>query len=257
MNKIYDIFIPSYDRPQTIKNTTLKLLTKHKIPNNIITIFVETESMKKEYNKILNNDYHIIVTNTKGIGEKRNFLELYGFQKSQCLGTNLQVLNIDDDIKEVIDYDKPADNLDIIIQIGFSFCRNGGYNLWGVSPFHNKFFLQKKITNTNKYIAGAFFGMIFDITKEMVFVDIDHGEDLQRSMECYLRDGGVVRLNEIALITDYFPNSGITAYCGGKEKRKIQMETNCKYLAQRYGDMCRLVENKWGFTVRLNSFFSL
>lgn len=254
---MYDIFIPSYDRIETLKNTTLKLLTKHNIPKNIITIFVETEFMKEEYNKVLNDDYHIIITNTKGIMEKRNFLELYGYEKALKLNTPLQVLHIDDDIQEIMDYDKIAENLNNIINIGFSECRRNGYNFFGISPFSNSFFLQKKITYTNKYIAGGFYGEIFDLKNEMIMVDVNHGEDLQRSMEAFLRDGGVVRLNEIAPITKYFPNSGITAFCGGKEKRKIEMKKNCLYLAARYGDMCKLVKNKWGFNLRLNSFFSI
>ena len=43
------IYIPSYDRIDTLMNTTLKLLTKHNIDKAMITIFVETEEMKKEY----------------------------------------------------------------------------------------------------------------------------------------------------------------------------------------------------------------
>lgn len=251
----YFVFIPSYDRLETLKNTTLALLNKHNIPNNIITVFVESEEMKAEYEKELNKDIILVVTNTKGIMEKRNYLEYYGYELHRQLKKPINILHIDDDIESIIDYDKPIENLDFTVKLGFAESIRTKFHFWGVSPFHNKFFLQKKITHSNKYIAGAFYGEVIDGTKEPVIVDIDHGEDLQRSMEAFLRDGGVVRLNDIALKTAYFPNSGITKYCGGVEKRKEEMIKNCLYLANRYGDMCRYKVNKWGATVRLNSFF--
>ena len=249
------IYIPSYDRIDTLMNTTLKLLNRHNIDKCMITVFVETEEMKKEYNEKLNYQYHIIVTGTKGIMEKRNFLEIYSYEMSKNLNQTINVLYIDDDIEDIYDYDQPTTNLKSIIDIGFRECRNSEHLFWGVSSFHNPFFLSKKITHTNKYVCGAFFGQVINPGKECILVDVDHGEDLQRSMEAFLRDGGIVRLNWVALKTEYFPDSGITKYCGGKEARKKEMEINCKYLADRYGDMCRLFENKWGYTIRLNSHY--
>ena len=249
------IYIPSYDRIDTLMNTTLKLLTKHNIDKAMITIFVETEEMMKEYNTKLNFQYMIVVTNTKGIMEKRNFLEIYAYEASVFLNNSLNVLFIDDDIQEIYDLEKPVDNLKSIIDIGFREARNTGYNVWGVSSFHNPFYMSKDISHSNKYICGAFFGQVIDTKNECILCDIDHGEDIQRSLEAFIRDDGIIRLNWIGLKTDYFPDSGITKYCGGVEARKKEMINNCQYLAARYGSMCSYKENKWGATIRFNPYY--
>jgi len=118
MNLRTHIYIPSYNRIDTLMNTTLKLLDKHKIDKCMITIFVETEDMKKEYNEKLKYQYHIIVTGTKGIMEKRNYLEVYSYEMSKSLNQTINVLYIDDDIEDIYDYDKPTENLKSISDIG-------------------------------------------------------------------------------------------------------------------------------------------
>ena len=90
----YKICIPSYKRPQIIKDRTLKLLERLGIPNEGIDIIVETEPMAQDYNEILDNKYNIIVSNTNGIKDKRNFVRTYYQNK-----TSLEYLIcIDDDI---------------------------------------------------------------------------------------------------------------------------------------------------------------
>jgi len=251
----YVVFIPSYDRLQTVQETTLKLLDKHKIPKNLITFFLETEKMTEEYKQALGEEYNYITTFTKGICEKRNYLEYYAHDLQKKLNKSINVIHIDDDIEDIVDYNRSIRNLTHLIQVGFDSCYKSGCHFFGISPFHNKFFLKRKITTSLKYVCGAFYGEVIDGTREPVIVDVDHGEDLQRSMEAFIRDDGIVRINHIALHTAYFPNSGITAYCGGREERKKEMITNCTYLADRYSDMCKYVVNKWGATVRLNHHY--
>ena len=70
----YQIAIPSYKRPETIKVKTLDLLQKHNIDKNKITIFVADDEELQIYNKSLNNQYKI-VKGVPTIGKQRNLIE--------------------------------------------------------------------------------------------------------------------------------------------------------------------------------------
>ena len=48
---MYNIFIPSFNRPKKLQNTTLKLLKKYMIPNYRIIIFLENDEQYEEYIK--------------------------------------------------------------------------------------------------------------------------------------------------------------------------------------------------------------
>ena len=50
----YKIAIPSYKRPEVIKQKTLRVLNEYKIPKERITIFVADEEENQVYKKSLN-----------------------------------------------------------------------------------------------------------------------------------------------------------------------------------------------------------
>ena len=129
--------------------------------------------------------------------------------------------------------------------------------LWGVSAYHNTFFMKKDISSNLKYISGCFNGLIIDRTKHDILMDTDHIEDFQRTMEYFIRDKGVVRNNGVCVITKYFANGGINESYGGLENRKKDMKVASHYVKERYGDMCRVIEKAYGFDIRLNSRFKI
>tara|TARA_R110002033_G_scaffold89110_4_gene139227 strand:- start:3360 stop:4127 length:768 start_codon:yes stop_codon:yes gene_type:complete len=250
-NTEYIIAIPSYKRPSIILKT-LNLLKKHNIPNDRIIIFLKNQTEVNSYKDVILN-YKIIMTEAEGIMETRNYLQCYFYYQTDVKN----VLFIDDDMNEIMDYDKPIEDLDSFIKYAFKETEELNLNLWGVSPFHNTFFLKKKISTNLKYICGAFFGQIFDREKDLILSDIDHGEDFQFSIEMFNRDGGVVRFNWVALVTKYFGDGGINESLGGLDNRKIQMEQNCKWLAYQYPSACRLIEKKYGYDIRLKHGYKI
>ena len=190
-----------------------------------------------------------------GIKEKRNYVRNY-YQ----LETNvITLLCIDDDMIDIMDYDTPlnGEGFREIVNMGFAECLKANCYLWGVSPFHNTFFLQKKVSTNLKYICGAFFGLIINRELPPLQTSIDHGEDFEFTCEHFIRDNAVVRLNWIALKTKYFnPKGGITEWYGGKDGRKVAQEKNCKWLQEKYGSkMVRLIVKKYGYDVRLNGYY--
>ena len=158
-----------------------------------------------------------------------------------------------------MDYDIPltGERFVEIVNLGFDECVKVGAYMWGVSPFNNKFFLQKKVSTNLKYICGAFVGLIINRDLPPLQTSIDHAEDFEFSCEHFVRDNAVVRLNWIALVTKYLnPNGGITEWYGGKEGRREAQEKNSKWLQEKYGSkMVRLIVKKWGYDVRLNGYY--
>lgn len=251
----YQIAIPSYKRPNLLKNKTLELLKKNEIEKDQILIFVETESMKKLYISSGIIGYNFVVTNTSGICEKRNFLEIYYRDDTDFDG----FVSIDDDIDEVFELSEdgkkvnPIKNLKEFLDMAFKKTDKAGFSLFGISALHNPFFMKHEISTNLKYICGALNGRIIRRDRHQILVDTDHGEDFQFTMEYYLRDKGVVRFNHLGLKTKYFEEKGgICESMGGLNLRKVNMEENCKYLGWRYDTMCRVIEKKYGYDLRLN-----
>jgi len=251
----YRICIPTYKRPNILIDKTLKLLEHHKIQPKNIDILIADPEEGKQYKLVLPKKYHkcIIYHYQKGIGPVRNFIQ--GYYKYE---TKVKYLvSIDDDIDKILDWDKPIDNLDKFIKDMFKKTEKEKLCLWGVSAYHNTFFMKQDISTNLKYICGAFNGTIIDRNKHDIYVDTDHIEDFQFSMEYFLRDGGVLRNNGIAIVTKYFGEGGINASYGGLDNRKKDMQVACLYMKERYCDMCRVIEKAYGFDIRMNSRFKI
>ena len=249
----YRIVIPSYQRPQILKEKTLALLHNHQIPIDKVDVLLGTKEEGIEYRKVLGNGFakNFIYHGQKGIGAVRNWIKWYYKYE-----TNVKyVVYVDDDIDSILDWQKPIENLESFIEDIFFETETRKLNLWGVSAYHNPFFMKKDITTNLKYICGAFCGEIIDRDKHDIYVDTDHIEDFQFTMEYFLRDGGVVRNNGVCIKTKYFAEGGICASYGGLENRKKDMKVAVLYMKERYGDMCRVIEKTYGYDLRLNGKF--
>ena len=195
----YTICIPTYNRPSIIINKTLKLLRNYNIPNERIIIFVKDQEQLNLYRDIVCN-YNLVLTGASGIMETRNFLQ--NFITNETSYEN--VLFMDDDLDSLYNMKTPLEDLNEFIINAFDTTKKLGLNVFGVSPFHNHFYMKESVSITLKYICGAFFGQIFDRNKDMILSDIGHGEDFQFTIQAFIRDGGVARFNYVAIKTKYF-----------------------------------------------------
>jgi len=259
----YEIAIPSFNRPKLIKQKTLKLLDRLGISNNSIKIFLGSVEQKKLYEQELGNSYVIIVTNTVGIMEKRNFLETY--YREQTVFD--RVLYCDDDLEDILILNKKnpkvcdsidQQRFDSYISEIFDFTEYHGLSIFGVSSLHNPFYMSYNTTTNLKYISGAFKGQIIRRDRHEIHTDISHFEDYQFALEYFLRDKGVVKSNHISIKTEYFiETGGICESMGGLEARKASMVPNSQYMLERYGPMVKVVDKKWGPELQLNWRYTL
>lgn len=204
------VVIPSYNRVETLKEKTLKVLQDYKIPASKIYLFVANEEQKRMYEEGLEKGSvgHIIV-GVKGLAEVRNFIFKY-FPKGKKL------VEMDDDIRGFFEYDekahrheKPLVSLEKVIERGFEECEKSGARLWGVYPIPNGFFMKPTVSTDLKFVIGSFWGCINpggDKALQLPFGG--EKEDYQRTILFWEADGAVVRLNFVAPKTAYYKEPG-------------------------------------------------
>lgn len=252
---MYRIAIPTYNRPKIFKEKTLALLAKSNISMNDIDVFVENEEQLKLYCDELLEDYpnlQYIITNTKGICEKRNYVRYYytmeNYQK--------YVFNMDDDLEIIMDKDdNEFTDFHNFITSGFTECERVGATMFGISPLHNPFFLRNNISYRLNYIIGAFFGVIHKEEGELPYMtELEHYEDFDFCLYHYFKDKKLVRYNHLGLKTKYFePTGGITYQMGGLQARHDYMNSHSQYMVDKWGeDAVKITKNKWGTGLKLN-----
>lgn len=257
----YIVAIPSYRRPETLRDRTLKVLQKYKIDPNKIYIFVSDSEQKKIYeNTLPKGSYKQIVVGKPGIKNIRNFMPKY-FKQGQY------IFYIDDDIYRVSDtYSTNNTNnkdtfklrelksLKDLINQGFKLCEESKMTNWGVYPVENPYFCKRKTKNVSDYVStklcyimGGFTGVINNHKAEIR--TIDDKEDYERSIKYYLKDGGLLRFNNVCCYTKCYKEPGGMQV----ERTKKRIHDSAVYLTKVYPELCTLnTSKKSGFTeVRL------
>lgn len=242
----YVISIPSYKRAETLRDKTLSLLQKQKIPAKKIFIFVGNKEEYETYTKVLPKFYNRIVIGVVGMGNIRNFITDY-FGKGQY------IFNMDDDITDLLELDEEKDmntkkqaithklnkvgDLDKFINKGFKECEKKGFNLFGVYPASNSFFMKKRITYDLRYIIGSCWGCIND---KKIKVTLDDKEDYERTLKYYRKYGGVIRFDNITVLSNYYKEAG-----GMQETRtKERVYNSSVKLEKMFPDLCKLYLGK-------------
>ena len=227
---MYQIAIPSYKRPNILKNKTIKLLEKHNIDTKLITIFVANQ---EEYNIYVEAFPNLkIILGEIGINNQRNFIRNY-------FNVGDLVLFIDDDIEDVLFFEnekklKPIENLNEFIIESFNECMACGAHLWGVYPVANAFFMKSRqeINKNLSFIIGCFFGQIIRHDDALNLNNAcQTKEDLLNSILHYELDGVVVRFDKITIKSKFYNKiGGLGTASDRSEKDKIASE----YLEANY-----------------------
>lgn len=204
---MYEIAIPSYKRHKTLKEKTLQVLTKYKIAPEKVTIFVANQEEFENYKKELSDTpYSKIVIGEIGMGAIRRFIQKY-------YPENTYVMNFDDDLSEVLQKidDKrmlPVEDLEKqVILRGFQECEKHKAYLFGVYAASNPMFMKHRVAVGLYYCIGSCWGIITRHDKNLT-VTLDDKEDFQRTLQHYVKDGKVVRLDDITVKSKYYTEDG-------------------------------------------------
>lgn len=232
----YQIAIPSYKRPETIKNKTLKLLMDHNIDKNKITIFVADNDEEKIYKQSLGNEYKIIV-GVHTIGNQRNFIERY-------YNENTKVVMFDDDLDGV--FIKNENNLDPINNIendliinGFNECIKNNSYVFGVYAAANAYFMLNRIYTKLCYIPGGVFGVIIQ-HDDFLQRKTNHGEDYEYSIRQYIKNKIVVRFDYITIKSKFFKEQGGLQTI----RTKQYIYDSIKWIQDEFPEYCKMYIRK-------------
>ncbi len=231
----YQIAIPSYKRSKTVKEKTLSLLMKYNVDPNLVTIFVANQEEKDIYeNELATTPFKNIIVGVVGMGAIRNFIRNYYDE-----GTF--VVNFDDDLsniqrKSVKDEKKLEDIEDIEKELIFPMYEQmikNNNKLCGVYAASNAFFMSYLPKVGLYYCIGSCWGNINDKSSERMVL-LDDKEDYERTLQHYLLDKSVSRLDNITVISKYYTEDGGMQV----ERTKERIDKSADNLVDRFPGLC-------------------
>ncbi len=227
-NKDYIIAIPSYKRYDEITKKTLPTLKKGKVNKEKIFVFVANKTEGELYREKMDpSTYGKIVIGKKGLVPQRRYI-------SQYFPEGTHIVSLDDDVQNMIkltkdDKLKPLTNLDSFFRKAFQTLQKKNLYLWGVYPVKNNLFMKRKITTDLRFVIGVVHGYINRHDRTLYPSKKSVGkEDIEQSILFYLKDGGVLRFNDVTFSTVF--NAP-----GGLGTDRYQMNKNAQeYLVKKY-----------------------
>ena len=233
------IAIPSYNRPDTIGKQTLKFLKDGGVANEHIYIFVANKAEAKRYETSIPNDlYGTIVVGKKGISCQRTFIATY-FPIGQY------VVSIDDDVDRL----EMLCGENMLVQItdvngffldAYEALIKENLFIWGLYPVRNAFFMSSGYSTNLKFIMGGLNGFIN--RRVVPSGKIAEKEDCELSILYFLKDGGMLRYNDVTIKTKKHARGGL----GKLDQRFDANEKASKYLKRKYPDLITVFHRKNG-----------
>ena len=235
------IAIPTYKRHDILERKTLSTLERGGISPSQIYIFVANEAEKKLYETIPSSKYHKIVVGKLGIANQRIFIKHYFPEDSY-------VVSIDDDVEGL--YQLSGNSLKEIkvkpfFEKALQELKKEKKFMWGIYPVFNAYFMKlvKKKSKGLTFIIGALHGYIVRYDKSLEPSTLSEGkEDYEQSILYYLKDGGVIRFNDVTIKTKFLAKGGLG------EDRFERNKKSAKYLQRTYPDLVSMFHRKNGMT---------
>jgi hypothetical protein len=201
--------VPSYNRIETLKTKTLALLERYEIPKEHIFIFTAPDEFQSY--QIAFSQYSVI-EGKLGLKNQRNFITEY-------FPENKKLVCLDDDIEDLKQLKDgklvPIEDLKLLVDGAFLACELHKLSMWGIYPITNAFFMKEGYSTDLKFCIGCVWGII---NRKDIVLTMDYKEDYERTLKCYKRDDGVVRLNFVCAKTKMYQAGGM----GLNQKERLE-----------------------------------
>ena len=227
-NVNYVVAIPTYKRYEEVTTKTLPTLKRGKVDKKRIFVFVANKSEERLYKEKMDpNTYHRIVVGKKGLVPQRRYI-------SQYFPGGTKIVSMDDDVQNMIrltkdDKLKKMSNLDSFFKRAFNTLNKHGLYLWGVYPVKNNLFMKDSVTTDLRFIIGVVHGYINRHSKDLYpNMKSVSKEDIEQSILFYLKDGGVLRFNNVTFTTKFNAPGGL-----GTDRFQMN-KTAQEYLVKTY-----------------------
>lgn len=251
----YQIAIPSYGRPEILRDKTLSFLEAKNIDTKIVTIFLASDAEKDLYQKYIDSKWRMIVGVPNKLEQQKFYHNYYPY------GTPL--LNIDDDVatlKQRTQEGKLEDfagDINTLVKQMFDLCQQEGARMWGINPVENGFFMSDQITVGLRFIVGTFYGNYAgdnSITSKTRKYQ-SSCEDFETTLRSFIENGAVIRAEYLCPKTKYWAQGGMEASLkdAGYTDRQISQQEVIMDILSRYSDLVTLTKNKGGLMLRFKS----
>jgi hypothetical protein len=234
------IAIPTYQRSSIIEKKTLNTLLEGGVPPSDIYIFVANKQELEDYQVVDKSKYNKLIVGKIGIANQRIFIKHYFDEGSH-------VVSVDDDVEGL--YKLSNEKLIQIHKVydffkkAFTQLKQERKYLWGIYPVRNPFFMKSTITTNLSFILGALHGYIVRHDKSIEPSSKSEGkEDYEQSILYYLKDGGVVRFNDVTIKTKFLAPGGL-----GKDRFE-RNRLSANYLQKKYPKIVTIFHRKNGMT---------
>jgi hypothetical protein len=238
----YVVAIPTYNRSDILERKTLSTLQSGHVSSKNIYIFLANEEEKKKYEAVIpKNLYHKMVVGKLGITNQRQFISRY-FPEGK------NIVSLDDDIEGLFRRKSEKiltkiTNLDSFFKDAFQKLNQENLYLWGIYPVCNPFFMKPNTTTKLRFVIGALHGYVNRHDQELAFSGkSEQKEDYEQSIKYFLKDGGVLRFNDVSIKTKFHAPGGL----GRTEERFKANEEAAKYLQKTYPDLVTIFHRKNG-----------
>jgi hypothetical protein len=237
----YIIAIPSYNRADVISKKTLQTLKRENIPKNKIYIFVANQKEYKKYVEAVDPSlYKEIIVGKKGITQQRKFISSY-FPEKQY------IISMDDDIEDFLCLKSGKlshkKNIEQFFEDAYDELKKNKLYIWGIYPVQNAFFMKHTKTTDLRFLIGCMFGYINRHLKCLQpSIHAETKEDYEQTILYYLKDGGVLRFNDITVKTKFNALGGL-----GTERFE-RNKTSAEYLQKKYPDIVTIFHRENGMT---------
>jgi len=231
-----NIAIPSYKRAETLRDKTLAVLEKYNVDPESVTIFVADNEEKLKYKTALKESKYNknIVVGVVGMGAIRNFIRNY-YDEGEF------VVNFDDDLSSIMRKApsnekkmEPIEDINLeVFEPMFNIMQENENKLCGVYAASNAFFMSYTPKTGLYYCIGSLWGCINDKHEDRM-VQLDDKEDFERTLQHYVLDGSVSRLDNITVISKYYTEDG-----GMQVERTLErIDWSADDLVKRFPDLC-------------------
>lgn len=236
----YKIVVPTMGRYDSVKP-----LTSLGLPVDRFVLCVNDEDERSKY-KDVNPDVEIMVSNRRGCMPNRNWI-LDQFEEGS------KIIMVDDDVEGLFELrgkgkenliKMTGDEIEVLIEKGFSMCQSNKTKFWGVYPVNNHFFMSRTIV-PHGFIVGMWMGIV--VSDQRFDTNVHFKDDYAFTCQHILKYKKVVRFNYVSVKAKYLSNTG-----GSANFRTVErVEQDVEYLIQKYPNWVVRNNNRKGNEILL------
>lgn len=243
----YHVAVLSYQRPNEVCGKTIKMLVDGGVPKSAICVYVHASDPYVEayVDNLELLDIECAVTDT--IGTKQQRAEVYSrFPEGH------HIVSVDDDIKGLMTFTEDLEtgkkskalvtDVDSLFKEMFEVTRDHNLFAWGLYIPTNPFFMKDRCSTGLRPFGYGLFGVINRPGHIVHDFTTKYCDDMEFCLRSWWWDGGVVRNDGVAFLTEIYTDGGLNA--AGRDASGIYADN--VNLKRQWGEFVKFGEGSHG-----------